>query len=341
MEISVKQSNQLKVLAIFMMLGLHLFNINFEGNYTPVLFVGGQPLIFYVSYFFDICVPVFAFVSGYGLYSKYAKDRKSYPSENKERLKKLYLNLWVIILIFPIITGSILQTPRMPGSMAELLLNLTAIKVSYSPIWWYFTTYVLLVITSPFLFYVVAKYKTSLVFLVSLVVYCIAYYYRIFKTEIFTNELLHWLHAQGARYGLVQFEFLLGAFALHQKWNTKFTKFFDRLPNKQIFVFVLLIVLVFSRSLVPSMFVAPFCSLFFIALFNQIRIAKSIGKFLDFFSPHATNIWLVHSFFYLAFFREFILSAKYPLFIFVLLLICSLISSYIVNFIYNKLIKLI
>ncbi len=70
-EISIKQSNQLKAIAILMMVFLHLFNRGYEGLFEPVIFIGTRPLSFYISLFCDACVPIFAFVSGYGLYYKF------------------------------------------------------------------------------------------------------------------------------------------------------------------------------------------------------------------------------------------------------------------------------
>jgi surface polysaccharide O-acyltransferase-like enzyme len=68
MEISIQKTNQLKSVAILMMLCLHLFNQDYHGLFQPLLFVGSQPLSYYVSLFCDACVPIFAFVSGYGLF---------------------------------------------------------------------------------------------------------------------------------------------------------------------------------------------------------------------------------------------------------------------------------
>ncbi len=337
MEISVKQSNHLKVVAILMMLGLHLFNTDYKGLFEPLLFIGKHPLAFYISIFCDACVPIFAFVSGYGLYYKYEKGTGSFSKGNFSRLKKLYLNLWIVILIFPVGLGLLLHKSGMPDSFLKLVMNLTAIKVSYSNIWWYFTTYVLVVLSSPFLFYCTKKYNTYGVLVMSFLIYLIAFYFRIYRTDVFSNEVLKWIHYQGARYGLVQFEFLLGALAFKSQWNNKFSIFFERIKYKNTIAVVSIILLVVFRCFIPNLIVAPFTALVFILLWNQISFGKFMVKCLDFFTPHATNIWLCHSFFYAAFFKDFIYGASVPLFIFLLLLLCSLVSSYIINFFYNKL----
>jgi len=127
LEITVRQSNQLKAIAILMMLCLHLFNRNHKGLFEPLLFIGKQPLSYYISLFCEACVPVFAFVSGYGLYYKYQQDSSVFGRDNFKRLKKLYLNYWIIILIFPVILGLILKFPGYPGSWEKLVLNLSGL----------------------------------------------------------------------------------------------------------------------------------------------------------------------------------------------------------------------
>lgn len=99
MPITIQKSNQLKSIAILMMLFLHLFNRDYTGLFQPLLFVGNQPLSYYISLFCDACVPIFAFVSGYGLYYKFKAADRSYRNENILRLKKLYMNYWIILVI--------------------------------------------------------------------------------------------------------------------------------------------------------------------------------------------------------------------------------------------------
>ena len=152
MEISVNQSNHLKAIAIMMMLCLHLFNRDYKELFQPLIFLGQQPLTYYISLFCDACVPIFAFVSGYGLYYKYRSDQSNYIKGNQSRLKKLYINYWIIILIFPVLLGVILSKENFSGSVVRFLLNWTAISPSYNGAWWFFTTYVLFVLTSVVIF---------------------------------------------------------------------------------------------------------------------------------------------------------------------------------------------
>ena len=65
-------TKMLQGLSVLAMVVLHLFDsVDFQGLYTPLLYLAGKPVIFYFAQLSDFCVMGFAFCSGYGLYKKY------------------------------------------------------------------------------------------------------------------------------------------------------------------------------------------------------------------------------------------------------------------------------
>jgi len=58
MDITKRNSKMLKGVAILSMLMLHLFCRRENLPYTPLLWIGGTPLIYYFALFGDICVAV-------------------------------------------------------------------------------------------------------------------------------------------------------------------------------------------------------------------------------------------------------------------------------------------
>lgn len=341
MPITLQKSNQLKSIAILMMLFLHLFNRDFTGLFQPVLFVGKQPISYYISLFCDACVPIFAFVSGYGLYFKYLQNKKEYQKDNYKRLKKLYINYWIILMIFAILLGLILNKDGYPGSISKFILNFTAIDPSYNGAWWFFTTYVFFVLTSSFWFRIFERSKPIFFILVLVLVYVIAFYFRIYKTEIFSNPIFNWLHRQTALYFCTLFQFMLGAFALKYQWNQYASEIFNSIRFKNILAPILIVGLVVFHGFVPNFIVAPFTGLAFIFLFLQIKLPNFATQILDYFTPHATNIWLIHMFFYMIFFPDFVYGFQYVPVIFLVLIMMCLASSYIINFINLKIQRII
>ena len=75
------------------MLLLHLFCIKtYEDLYTPILFIGNVPLVYYLALFGDCCVAIYCFCSGYGLLISYKDNEQKYFKNNLIRIFKLYIN---------------------------------------------------------------------------------------------------------------------------------------------------------------------------------------------------------------------------------------------------------
>ena len=339
--ITVQQSNHLKSIAVLMMLYLHLFNtLDYQGLFEPLIYIGSKPFVYYMSLFCDACVPIFAFVSGYGLYFKYQQNQSTYWKDNLSRLKKLYLNYWIILLIFPVGLGLFLNKEGYPGDLFTLVGNVSGLVTSYNGAWWFFTIYVLFVLTSSFWFRLLDKINVYLYWFGLLFLYLVCFYYRVYDPADHNNVALNWTETQLVLYGCTLFQFMLGAFTLRFSLTEKTKKVLSIIKNKS-FLFVLgTVLLVGMHAAIPNFIVAPFTSFIFIFLFLQLKLNKPSGKLLDFFSPHATNLWLIHMFFYMVFFSKFIYSFNYIVLIFLVLLFCCIFSSLIVNKINKAVIKL-
>ena len=107
MELSKQQTDYTKGIAIAMMLCLHLFNREYTGLFQPSVFIGAVPLTYYISLFCDCCVWIYCFCSGYGLYITHQKNTATFVRQNRTRVLKLYLNYWLVLLVFAVVLGSI------------------------------------------------------------------------------------------------------------------------------------------------------------------------------------------------------------------------------------------
>lgn len=342
MSVSIQKSNHLKAIAILMMLCLHLFNRDYRGLFQPIFFIGEKPISYYISLFSDACVPIFAFVSGYGLYHKFKTKHSSFWTGNKLRLKKLYINYWIVLFLFAIGLGYLLKIPGLPGSWETLLGNISGMVVSYNGAWWFFTIYVFFVLTCRFWFKLLNQRKRPLVyFTVLLFLYVIGFYFRIYRSDIFSNPILHWLHTELALYFCTLFQFMLGAFALEYQWNERLIKKSSKIKNKNFLGLISIILLVGLHGLIPNFIVAPFTALGFIFIFLQLRVGQIGNRILDFFSLHSTNFWLIHMFFLSEPIRSIVYSFEWPLLIYIVTVIFCLLASYPVLYINRSLHKLL
>lgn len=331
MEISIQKSNQLKNIAILMMLCLHLFNRPYQGVFVPVLFIGNQPLSYYISLFCDACVPIFAFVSGYGLFYKFKEAKSEYWTGNKIRLRNLYINYWIILFLFVLLLGSVMGKLDYIGDISIFFMNFTAISISYNGAWWFLTIYLLFVITSAFWFQLLLNWNPIFYLSVLLILYILGFYCRVYSGSFSTSFFIKWLQVQSALYFCTLFQFMLGAFTLHYQLHSKINNLIKDLTLKNYFLVGIIILLFIIHCVIPNFFIAPFIGLVFILVYCQMDISSFFQKIIDFFTPHATNIWLIHMFFYLIYFPELIYAPKNPVLIFLWLVLWCLAASYLVN----------
>lgn len=323
-----------------MMLCLHLFNRAYEDLFTPVLFIGEHPLSYYISLFSDACVPMFLFISGYGLYFKYRKDKSVMVKSNGMRIFKLYINYWLVVVLFAVLLGLLLGKDGYPGPLTKFALNFIGMENTYNGAWWFFFTYILLTLTAPFLFKVLESYRTWLFLALVLFFYFVSFYFRIYNNNLFSNPYLAWVFKQFYLFGTSLLPFIIGAMVLQKKWHSQFSKRFGVLKYKSMVAQLGIGVLIVLHGFIPNLVIAPFLAIPFIFLWNQIALGKYLERFLLWLSDHATNLWLVHMFFYITYFESTIYAPKYPIFIFVNLLFWSVVASYIINTLYKPIVKL-
>lgn len=339
MEITTIQSKILKTIAVLMMLVLHLFNRNFKGLFTPHLLIGEQSLSYYISLFSDACVPIFLFISGYGLYFNYQINKHTMVKSNTFRLFKLYINYWLVVLLFAVLLGLLLDKEGYPGTLIKFLLNFIGLDNSYNGAWWFFFTYILLTVIAPLLFKVLEYSNTWLLLTFVLVFYFVSFYFRIYNYELFTNPYLAWVFRQFYLFGTSLLPFIVGAVSLQKKWHSHFSTYFGRLRNKSIIAILCIIILFVIHGFIPNFVIAPFLAIPFIFLWNQITLCKYLVSFFLWLSNHATNLWLVHMFFFMIYFESYIYAPKYPFLVFVNLLFWSIAASYFINLLYHPILK--
>lgn len=343
MELTKNQIKITKGIAILFMILLHLFCTKaYQGLYTPLLFIGDIPLVYYLALFGDCCVAIYCFCSGYGLLISYKNNKEKYNINNIIRIFKLYINYWIILLIFVVILGPTMgQASNYPGSFKKFILTFTAIDPAYNGAWWFFTTYIILVLVSPFINKIVIKYNNILILGVSFIFYVVAYIQRIKGVIVFDNEVLNWFIRRLALFGTSQLPFIIGTVFAHKKIYSKLNSMSSKIKYKNILGILIITLMIIAHGIVQTLFVAVFTGIVFICVFNLMDKPKWLNNLLSYLGNHSTNMWLIHMFFYLIYFKKLVYGAKYSFLIFPWLVIICVVSSYIVNIIYKAIISLL
>ena len=343
MELTKSQIKSTKGIAILFMLLLHLFCTKaYEGVFTPILFIGDVPLIYYFALFGDFCVAIYCFCSGYGLFLSCENNSRNYNRNNIIRILKLYINTWIVLLLFIIVLGLITRNPSVyPINIKTFLLTVTLINPGYNGAWWFLTTYVLLVMVSSIINKIVKKYDTAVIIFISFIIYIIAYVQRIKGVLYFDNVILNYIVRQLALLGTSVFPYIIGAIFAYKNIYSKVYTVVYKFKYKNIIIIALISLMIVAHGIIQTLFIAVFTGITFICLFNLLDKPHWINKLLLYLSSHSTNMWLIHMFLYSIYFRKIVFLPKYPIVIYIWLIILSLLCSYMVKFMYNPIIKLL
>jgi len=152
--ITKKQSAVLQGVAILMMVYHHLFS--FAVEYESLLPFIQVDTARRIAWFCKLCVGIFAFVSGYGMYyvmkrqdgERFGRRLLAEYRESLLRIVRLYGKLWLVLAIYMGIFFGLLKQPFMPE---QFVGNLTALDPTYNGAWWYVEQYAKILLMLPLL----------------------------------------------------------------------------------------------------------------------------------------------------------------------------------------------
>ena len=314
MELSRNDTKMLQGLSVLAMVWLHLFDRDYTGLFTPLIF-GGVPLSFYIAQLSDFCVFGFAFCSGYGHYIR--SEKKDSFKGRLKGLLSVFCTYWLVLIVFSAVSIAAGQGTYMPGSAQKLILNALVLENSYNGAWWYLFAYAVIVLISPLIMRLVKCVNPVFVLGFGFAIYCLAYYVRFRMTET------GWLLTKFGPLGMTFFEYLAGAECCKLRVISGIRKKCQmvRPELRGVFaIFVMAALLYIRTKVVPSLFVAPMTGFAVMLLFRLWNKPKAVEKAFLFVGSHSTNIWLTHMFFYSVMFKNLVYIAKYPLIIFAFML---------------------
>lgn len=319
LELSLKDTNILKGIALLLLLLHHLFYIQ-RGLYDDIHLYENHFLVNELGLFGKLCVAIFVFLSGYGLTVQANKNHEIELREfYKRRFTKLYLNYWFIWIIF--VPIGILFFHRTFEIVYEthiwekLLIDISGLSFAfgfygYNATWWFYSCIIVLYLLFPFLFRMLGKYNMILIIL-SLGVYVLRLSFLRAINPYLISFVLGMIVANG----------------INVKNAPPLLNYVNRCT--------LLLVLMFAcciRNLFGGYAILwdTFICLTGIMLYKQILLPTFFSRVLEFIGKHSMNIFLFHTFIYAYYFESFIYSSRNPIIIYLLLLgICLVLSIFI------------
>lgn len=158
LRLSPEDSNIIKGVALLFLLIHHLFYIR-NGMFDDIVIGGRYHLVNMIGQACKTCVPMFVFLSGYGLTAVAEKwETINLKQFYIHRFTKLYLNYWLMWLLFvPVgvyVFGITFDKVYGGHSVIKLILDLLGLlnitgKLGYNPTWWFYSCIIVLYLLFP------------------------------------------------------------------------------------------------------------------------------------------------------------------------------------------------
>lgn len=337
-----QDTKMIKGIAIILMFYHHLFAFPDrlqEGiTYVSVMNIAANDISYYIGVFGRICVYLFLFLGGYGIYMISSKIKaEEYAAFTFNRLKKIYLSYWKVFAV-AIPVSLLLECEKVQLGSGRFVKNLLAIEITYNLEWWFLTPYVILVLVFPILKRVIRKSQNvflevlSIVFLNELVLNVVP---QIMATTImsdFANTIV-WFDFMRALKCMPTF--LVGC--IFAKYDI-LSKVKNRHGNNGIWLFISVAVVGMVFYIRQALggddyndyLYAPILVCCF-SVILQNRFLCTIRKVLERIGERSTTMWLTHSFYCYMWCQKVVFAPKYSVLIVIWLLVITYFTAVLLD----------
>ena len=356
MKFTKEHTMQMKGIAIIILLFHHCFlnaqrwaTVPYEKlattkgwGYYPISFAPfSSHTIQYLASFSKICVAMFVFMTGYGMWVSYESQKKKTTMSNyiKKRMVTLmtgFLIIFVVTEILAIPTGRFIEVYGHDFcSVVYMIIDALGLaKLLGTPLfcltWWYMSLAIVLIMIFPFVHSIMEKYQWVVV-VASIIVPRACGFGQ--STDLFRYLLAYTLGMYFAQHDLLA------------RIKEKFME--QNVAGKLLSLIVSLIGLAVIIKCRQNAWIGwkyldfwdGFAAMYVIIIsYIYILNGKWIVKGLGFLGKHSMNIFLIHSFYRDVFFHEFTYSFYYAWLDYIVLMAISLVTSIVLEW-FKKLIR--
>jgi hypothetical protein len=159
-DISVEKTEHLKGLAVLLLMWHHLFGVGYITDWIEII-PNSKNIVFIFGASSKICLAIFLFCSGYGLFKSYIS--KEMPRKNYilRRLVKIFIPYWMIMAIA---IGYLAYAGKFDPKY--FFVNLFVLNISdevlYTSFAWFVKLYILLILITPLIKMIELKWKKNI-----------------------------------------------------------------------------------------------------------------------------------------------------------------------------------
>lgn len=282
------------------------------------------------AWFCRICVSIFAFTSGYGMYVQFEK-KVGKDLNIKEMYKYVFKRIISFykkyLLMFIIFVGLELYTHAIEidqYEISEYILSILGLSYTLNFTWWYVSQYYLMVLLSPLIYIILNKFELKhyltivFVFLIGLLGFAIsgnALLFIKFFTKNIQTQLMMFLII-----------FMEGMFVSHYNLMDIIGNKLNSLLSVLIIIFVFIARTNLVRAASDSLFDLVLIFPFVLALTKLFSFVKNEWLF-TFLGKYSTYMWFVHAYFYAYMFFILVIPADQSIFVYIQTVIYSLVTA--------------
>ncbi|MGH4139638.1 acyltransferase family protein [Clostridium sp.] len=338
-----------KGVAITLMMFHHLFRFPDriqDVSYISILSFGNTSFEYLLGDFGNICIAMYLFLSGYGLYMSTQKKENFTLKDSAKKAMKFLINYWVVFIIFvPIGLIWFGDSTRYHFNIAGFMANFFTLSSSYNSEWWFVRLYIELLLLFPIIKRILKRdIKASLAIILSC--YIIAIIMEVIPVIIPGLSMLKvnllYLDIRNILFWQMSFcsGFIIAKLNLFSRINKKISS--RKLDTKSYSIIAILTIIgvrigstyLFefigkgNATYVDFILAPPFLLICTNFIINSK--SKSIFSILG---KHSTNMWLTHTFFCYYYFQDLVFLPKVSILIVMWLALLSIMASILINFV--------
>lgn len=323
-----EDSSICKGIAICMMLMHHLFSSNDYNGYNISFYPFAEDRVVFLAVLCKVCVAVFVFITGYGLYTCY-KQCNDWNNFIKYRYTKLMKTYWFIFVIAVLLQplgrtivdayGSSIKDIVLYGAVDFSGLSYLFETPTLNPTWWYMGLAIAIVFMFPV---IVVAVRHLGVYAVTIGSVLMIYFFGLSNTATFYIPSL-----------------MLGVLCASEEWFLRV----ELLCKKHkllapIIVIVLFFVLLWYRTeynlngIVDGLLAV--CIVTIVKLWvSRLRVVSTV---LEELGKRSYIMFLTHTLIYNYYFKDFIYGFRYWWLIFTVLVVVSFVVSVVLEFVLDR-----
>ena len=316
-----------KGLALLLMLYDHLYWMDY-GKYTAFIKLPNvNDIPWLIGSVGNICVAMFLFLSGYGMF--FSQQKRSYSI--KDSLKRIY-NIWIQYAFITIIIIALDSAfGKIQLDIRKIVLNVAALDYSYNKFAWFMITYIVIIFVFPLINKIYSKTNWIVQIGILVGIKCgITVINTVLQSKWLVPEIIYKTFIEPVMFLPV---FLIGYVCAEYKVFERALNFIqDKITKKYKIGLVIILIgtCIFMLQIQATVFDNITAPLLCFTI-PYILINGKVAKILQYIGKMSTNMWLIHYPIMVTLANTLVYAPKYWLLILVWLIIIMIPICYLID----------